>query len=164
MLIRLIEPADYPALGRAMEAAVRSGETIAVPMDASPDEAVRWWVGGKEAVFVAEDAGQVLGTYYLRPNQLGNGSHVVNAGYLVADDARGRGLATALCAHSLEEARRRGYLAMQFNFVVETNETAVRLWQKMGFRILTTIPKAFRHPSKGLVGAHVMWQWLGEEG
>jgi GNAT superfamily N-acetyltransferase len=147
-----------------MEQAVRSGETLAVPMNASPEEAVRSWIGGKEAVFVAEQGSEILGTYYLRPNQLGNGSHVANAGYLVAHAARGKGLATALCAHSLEEARRRGYLAMQFNFVVETNETAVRLWQKMGFQILTTIPRAFRHPTKGFVGAHVMWQWLGENG
>jgi GNAT superfamily N-acetyltransferase len=129
-------------------------------MDASPEEALHWWTAGKEAVFVAEENGGLLGMYYLRTNQLGNGSHVANAGYLVADSARGKGLASALCTHSLEEARRRGYLAMQFNFVVETNDTAVRLWQKMGFQILTTVPKAFRHPSRGLVGAHVMWQWL----
>jgi GNAT superfamily N-acetyltransferase len=162
MLIRPIEPADRSALWRVMEQTVRSGETCAVPMESTPDEAVHWWTTGKEAVFVAEEDGQLLGTYYIRTNQLGNGSHVANAGYLVADAARGKGVAKALCAHSLEEARRRGYLAMQFNFVVETNETAVRLWQKMGFQIQTTIPKAFRHPSKGLVGAHVMWQWLGE--
>src|SRR5262245_45222168 len=145
MLIRPIEPADHPALWLAMEATVRSGETCAIPMDASPQDALHWWTFGKEAVFVAEENGQLLGLYYLRTNQLGNGSHVANAGYLVADAARGMGVAMALCAHSLEEARRRGYLAMQFNFVVETNETAVRLWQKMGFQILTTIPKAFRH-------------------
>lgn len=160
MLIRPISPAELPAVGQLMEPTVRAGETYAIPIDASPEEAAHWWTDGKEAVFVAEEDGQLLGTYYLRANQLGNGSHVANAGYLVACAARGKGVATALCAHSLEEARRRGYLAMQFNFVVETNETAVRLWQKMGFQILTTIPWAFRHPSKGFVGAHVMWQSL----
>jgi GNAT superfamily N-acetyltransferase len=160
MLIRPMKAAEASALWAVMEEAVRSGETYAVPMDVSADEAVRWWTGGKDAVFVAEHDGEILGTYYLKPNQAGNGSHVANAGYLVAAAARGRGVATALCAHSLEEARRRGYLAMQFNFVLETNTTAVRLWQKMGFQILTTVPRAFRHPTQGLVGAHVMWQAL----
>src|SRR6187402_1266198 len=98
MLIRPIAPTHHSALWRVMEQTVRTGETYAVPMDATSDEAVHWWTAGKEAVFVAEEDGQLLGTYYLRPNQLGNGSHVANAGYLVADAARGKGLATALCA------------------------------------------------------------------
>ena len=160
MQIRLMNDADRPALWSVMEEAVRRGETLAVPMDASPDEAVNWWTSGKEAVFLAEIDGQVAGSYYLKPNQVGNASHIANAGYVVGPPGRGRGVATALCTHSLQEARRRGYLAMQFNFVVETNEVAVRLWRKMGFEILATIPRAFRHPTKGMVGAHVMWQSL----
>ncbi|HVJ66844.1 MAG TPA: GNAT family N-acetyltransferase, partial [Caulifigura sp.] len=115
MLIRPIQESERPGLWKVMQHAVRAGETLAVPTNATPDEAVNWWAGGKEAVFVADDGGQILGSYYLRPNQAGNASHIVNAGYVVAESARGRGLASALCRHSLEEARRRGYLAMQFN-------------------------------------------------
>ncbi|QDT53769.1 putative acetyltransferase [Caulifigura coniformis] len=160
MLIRPIEPADHETLWSVMEETIRAGETYAAPMQMSRDDGVRWWTEGKESVLVAEIGGQVVGTYYLKPNQLGNGSHVANAGYLVAPFARGQGVAKRLCEHSLSEARHRGYLAMQFNFVVETNETAVRLWQRLGFQIVATVPRAFRHPTRGLVGAHVMWQSL----
>jgi len=163
MLIRLIGPADHDGLWSIMEETIRAGETYAVPMQTSREDGLRWWIEGKEAVFVAEVNGQIAGTYYLKPNQPGNGSHVANAGYLVAPFARGQGVAKRLCEHSLHEARERGFLAMQFNFVVETNGVAVRLWQKMGFQILATVPQAFRHPALGLVGAHVMWQSLDAE-
>ena len=96
MLIRPIEEADHAALWSMLEGVIRAGETYAVPTDLPAAEAVRWWTGGKEAVLLAEVNGQVVGSYYLRTNQPGNGSHVANAGYIVADAARGKGVATAL--------------------------------------------------------------------
>jgi ribosomal protein S18 acetylase RimI-like enzyme len=161
MVIRLFEPRDRDAVWGIMEDVIRDGETCAIPMEATREEALAFWIDRMQATYVAEIDGAVVGTYYLKPNQVGNGGHVCNAGYIVGSAGRGQGVATAMCAHSLEEARRRGYLAMQFNLVIETNETAVRLWRKMGFEILTTVPRAFRHPTQGLVGAHVMWKWLG---
>ncbi|WP_428308904.1 N-acetyltransferase family protein [Lacipirellula sp.] len=108
-----------------------------------------YWTGEDRATFVAEEDGKILGTYYLRANQLGGGSHVANCGYITAAEAAGRGIAGSMCEHSLKRARKMGFRAMQFNLVVSTNERAVRLWQQLGFEIVGTLPKAFAHPSRG---------------
>ena len=118
-----------------------------------------WGASGNE-VFVAEDGGRIVGTYYLRANNRGGGSHVANCGYIVAANASRRGVARAMCVHSLERARRRGFTAMQFNFVISSNERAVRLWQDCGFAIVGTLPGAFAHPIRGLVDAYVMYRSL----
>ena len=102
----------------------------------------------------------MVGTYYIQPNQLGGGSHVANGGYATAPGASGKGVARAMCADSLDRARAQGYRAMQFNFVVATNERAVALWQSLGFAILARLPAVFDHPVQGLVDAHVMFRTL----
>lgn len=117
--------------------------------------------------YVAEEDGLILGTYYIKTNQQGPGSHVCNCGYMVGSAARGRGLATAMCEHSQRVAVEMGYKAMQFNFVAASNEGAVRLWQKLGFEIAGRLPGAFDHPARGYVDALVMYKWLkngGEDG
>ena len=101
-----------------------------------------------------------MGTYYLRRNQAGGGAHVCNCGYMVAPEARGHGVARAMCEHSMEAARRQGFRAMQFNFVVSTNVGAVRLWENLGFEIVGRLPSAFDSPSQGLVNAYVMFRTL----
>jgi L-amino acid N-acyltransferase YncA len=103
---------------------------------------------------------QVVGTYILRPNQSGGGSHVANAAFMVASNARGQGIGRAMGEHCLSEARRFGFRAMQFNFVVSTNDVAVRLWKRFGFKIVGTLPSAFRHPEKGYVDVYVMFRSL----
>ena len=111
--------------------------------------------------YVACDAsGKIFGTYYIKPNQQGNAAHVCNCGYVVSEAARGMGVATLMCEHSQAVASEAGFLAMQFNFVVSTNTGAIRLWEKLGFQIVGTLPRAFRHPEQGLVDAHVMYKWL----
>lgn len=112
--------------------------------------------------FVAEEEGKLLGTYYIKTNQQGPGSHVCNCGYMVSSAARGIGIATAMCQHSQVVALELGYHAMQFNFVASTNEGAVRLWQKLGFEIVGRLPGAFKHPNLGNVDALVMYKWLGK--
>ncbi|MGH7193487.1 MAG: GNAT family N-acetyltransferase, partial [Candidatus Saccharimonadales bacterium] len=107
-------------------------------------------------VFVAEDEGRIVGTYYLRANNRGGGDHVANCGYMTAQNLFGRGVARAMCAHSLDEARACGFTAMQFNFVIASNARAVKLWQACGFNIVGTLPAAYRHPKLGAVDAHVM--------
>ena len=113
-----------------------------------------------DATFVAVEDDAVMGTYYLRTNQPGLGSHVCNAGYIVGKAARRRGLGRAMCAHSLDEARRRGFRAMQYNLVVVTNEGAVRLWKEMGFAVVGTVPGGFNHKELGYVDAQIMYQEL----
>ena len=160
MMLRLATIADADAIWAILEPIVRAGETFALPRDMSREAALAWWHSPGNEVFVAEDAGSVLATYFIHPNQQGPGSHVCNCGYATAPWATGRGVARAMCAHSLEHARARGYRAMQFNFVVSTNAPAVHLWTSMGFRTLCRLPEAFLHPTGGYVDALVMFQEL----
>ncbi|WP_210396785.1 GNAT family N-acetyltransferase [Motiliproteus sediminis] len=162
MQIRQATAADFDTIWPIFAEIVRAGETYAYPRDCDKAEAQRLWMERPRQTYVAELNSQIVGTYYLKTNQAGPGDHVCNCGYMVASSARGQGVASALCQHSLREARRFGYRAMQFNFVAATNEGAVRLWQKLGFEIVGRLPKAFNHPVKGYVDALVMYQWLGD--
>lgn len=162
MRIRPATSDDLDAIWALLEPVIRAGETYALPRDITRDEALVFWTSaatGHEA-FVAEDDGALVGTYFVRPNQRGGGSHVANCGYVTAASATGRGVARAMCAHSLEHARARGFRAMQYNLVVSTNERAVRLWQAMGFEIAGRLPGAFAHPALGDVDAFVMYRAL----
>jgi ribosomal protein S18 acetylase RimI-like enzyme len=151
---------DADAIWRIMEPILRSGETYALPRDMPRGEALAYWFASGNEVFVAEEDGQVLGTYYLRANQRGGGSHVANCGYMTASHATGRGVARAMCRHSKEHAMHHGFRAMQFNFVVSTNERAVKLWLGLGFEIVGRLPLAFAHPTRGFVDAFVMFATL----
>jgi len=158
--IRPALPADDAAIWAILEPTFRIGETYPIPRDISRAEALAYWRGAGHGVFVAESGGQVVGTYYLRANHRGGGGHVANCGYIVTPDGYGRGAARAMCAHSLDRARERGFAAMQFNFVIASNARAVKLWQSMGFAIVGTLPGVFMHPARGAVDAYVMHRRL----
>ncbi len=160
LTVRSWGPRDLGAIWSILEPVIRAGETYTLPTDLSREDALAYWFSDGHEVFVAEEDGVVVGTYYLRANQRGGGSHVANCGYMTASTATGRGVARAMCAHSLETARERGFKAMQFNFVVSSNERAVRLWESFGFAILGTLPEAFLHPQLGYVDAHLMYREL----
>jgi ribosomal protein S18 acetylase RimI-like enzyme len=160
VLIRAALEADAQAIADIIVPTIREGATYALDRDMSEADALAYWLSPDKETFVAEVDGAILGTYYMRPNQAGGGSHVCNCGYMTRAQATGRGLARAMCAHSLAYARARGYRAMQFNFVVSTNERAVRLWQSLGFEVVGRLPAAFNHPDHGLVDALVMYQSL----
>ena|SRR6218665_1116005 len=160
MIIRLAKATDAAAIWSIIGPTIRAGETYALDPQLSEAEAMAYWLGADKETFVAEEAGQILGTYYLRQNQAGGGSHVCNCGYMTSAAATGRGVARRMCAHSLDHARSRGFTAMQFNFVVSTNDRAVHLWQTLGFAIVGRLPNAFAHPSRGLVDALVMFRAL----
>lgn len=158
--IRPAAPADRDAIWTILEPTIRAGETYTLPREMTREEALVYWFSPGHEVFVAEHAGVAVGTYYLRANQKGGGDHVANCGYMTAPAASGRGVARAMCVHSLDHARARGFRAMQFNFVVATNERAVRLWQSFHFEIAGRLAEAFRHPSLGYVDALVMYRKL----
>jgi GNAT superfamily N-acetyltransferase len=160
MRIRPSNSNDSDAIWTILEPMIRAGETYTLPSNMSRQEALAFWHAPGHEVFVAEDEEQILGTYFLQVNQRGGGSHVANCGYVTGSQATGRGVARAMCEHSLEHARSRGFTAMQFNFVVSTNERAVWLWQHLGFAIVGCLPGAFRHPTKGFVDAFVMYRTL----
>ena len=156
-MIRAATAADHDAIWAILEPVIRAGETYALDRDLSRDAALAYWFSPGHAVFVTDDG---LGTYYLRRNQAGGGAHVANCGYMTAENAGGRGIARAMCTHSLDEARARGFKAMQFNFVVSTNARAVKLWESFGFTTLCRLPEAFAHPHDGHVDALVMFRAL----
>jgi ribosomal protein S18 acetylase RimI-like enzyme len=155
---RRVEDAD--AIWGILEPVIRAGETYALPRDLTREEALDYWFSDGHEVFVADDEGQIVGTYFMHPNQKGGGSHVANCGYVTAAAASGRGIARRMCSHSLEYAKGRGFRAMQFNFVVKSNERAVRLWESLGFSIVGTLPEAFLHPVHGYIDAYVMYRRL----
>jgi len=155
--IRLANVSDADDIWCILEPVFRAGETYTLPSDITREEATSHWFAAGNRVFVAEEDGIVLGTYYLRTNQRGGGSHVCNCGYVTAAYAAGRGVARTMCLHSKEQARNSGYRAMQFNFVVSSNERAVKLWQSLSFEIVGRLPAAFMHPSHGFVDALVMF-------
>jgi GNAT superfamily N-acetyltransferase len=162
IIIRPAERRDEDAIWRIFHAVVEPGDTYAFPPETTRQEALAIWMSPSVHAYVALDDDEVVGTYFLKANQPGRGSHVSNAGFMVAPSAQGRGVGRAMGEHCLAEARRLGFRAMQFNFVVSTNEPAVALWKKLGFEIIGTVPDAFDHPTLGLVDTYVMFRSLGE--
>ena len=160
MLIRPAAFGDDEAIWAMLEPVFRAGDTYAIDPDISQADAIAYWTAPAKSTFVVESDGAVLGTYYLVRNTQGGGSHVCNCGFVTATAARGRGVAQAMLDHALEEAGRQGFHAMQFNFVVETNAGAIRLWERAGFETVGRLPRAFLHPDLGYVDARVMWKDL----
>jgi L-amino acid N-acyltransferase YncA len=158
--MRAATEADRDAIWNIFHDVVAAGDTYAFDPEMSREEALAYWFRADTRTYVAEYDGGIVGTYILRANQPGAGSHVANAAFMVAPDARGLGVGRNMAEHSLAEARRLNFRAMQFNFVVSTNEGAVRLWKQLGFEIVGTLPGAFRHPRKGYVDVYVMFQSL----
>jgi RimJ/RimL family protein N-acetyltransferase len=161
--IRSIKAGDEEALWRVLEPTIRAGETYTLSRDMSREAALAYWTAPNHRVFVASFEGVIVGTYYMRSNQGGGGSHIANCGYITSPFAQGRGVARALCHHSLRLARELGYQAMQFNCVVSSNERAIKLWKSFGFSIVGTIPAAFEHPSLGFVDAYVMHRSITDD-
>ena len=158
--IRKAIDTDRDAIWKILQATVAPGEVFVYDPNTSRDEAETYWFAKGTRTFAAEQDGEVIGSYILRPNRPALGDHVANAGFMVAPEARGAGVGRAMGQHALNEARRLGYRAMQFNFVISTNESAVHLWQALGFKIVGTLPGAFRHAQKRFVDAYVMFRSL----
>lgn len=149
---------DASSIWRIIGPTIRAGETYALDRGMTEADALGYWLADDRETFVAEEDGEIVGTYYIRPNQAGAGRHICNCGYMTSATATGRGVARSMCQHSLDYARQRGYRGMQFNFVVSTNTRAVALWQSLGFEIVGRLPQAFDHPTLGYVDALVMFR------
>jgi L-amino acid N-acyltransferase YncA len=158
--IRRATDADFDAMWPIFRDVIRSGDTYVFAPDTPREDAFAYWFGPGVASFVADTDGRVVGMYKIVRNQPGLGSHVANASFMVAPSESGRGIGASMGTHCLDEARRRGFLAMQFNFVVSTNAAAIALWKRLGFAIVGTLPKAFNHRDLGLVDAYVMFRSL----
>lgn len=160
MLIRPAIEGDQEAIWAILEPMIRRGDTYTLPRDMTRLQAIEFWFAPGHEAFVWEEQGAILGTYFLRANQRGGGAHVANCGYVTATAAEGQGIARAMCRHSLERAKERGFRAMQFNFVVSSNTRAVELWKGLGFEVVGCLPGAFEHPDLGFVDALVMYKQI----
>ncbi|MBI6742698.1 MULTISPECIES: GNAT family N-acetyltransferase [Pseudomonas syringae group] len=161
--IRPMTPEDFERFWPTFQAVVIAQETYAYDPALTQEQARDLWMKAPLHTLIAEEDGQLLGSYYLKANAAGPGNHVCNCGYMVTDAARGRGVARLMCEHSQQLARDSRFLAMQFNSVVASNEVAVGLWSKLGFETVGRLPKAYRHARLGLVDCLVMYKWLADE-
>lgn len=163
LTIREIDASTFDRVWPIFHEVVSSGDTYAFDPATTPAQAQAVWTTPPTRAFVAELDGVAVGTYMLRPAQPSLGNHVANAGYMVASAHRGRGIARAMCEHSMAEARAAGFRAMQFSFVVSTNAVAVALWQHCGFAVVGRVPAAFRHARLGLVDVLIMHRGLDHD-
>jgi ribosomal protein S18 acetylase RimI-like enzyme len=161
--IRSIENGDFPALWSMLEPVFRKGDTYAIDPDITQSDALAYWTGPGRTVYVAELDGVVVGSFYIVANQGGGGRHVCNCGFVTGPAARKKGVASAMLSKALKDAAAMGFRAMQFNFVVSSNTTAVGLWQRAGFDIVGRLPEAFHHPEAGYVDALVMYRSLADQ-
>ncbi|QIP12829.1 GNAT family N-acetyltransferase [Spirosoma aureum] len=161
MRFRRIEEKDADVVWDIISNIIQTGDTWVFAPDSSREKMLAIWFDTQKYAYVCELENEIVGTFFIKANQPDLGSHVANAGYMVKPDYRGRGIAEAMCRFSLDEARRLGFRAMQFNSVVSTNEVAIRLWKRCGFEVIGTLPKAFHHQTLGFTDALVMYQWLG---
>ena len=160
LTIRVATDADRDVIWEIFQATVAPGDAFVYDPKTPREEAMAYWFARGTRTYTVEQDGRIVGSYILRSNRPGLGDHVANAGFMVAPGARGLGVGRTMGEHALSEARRLGYRAMQFNFVISTNESAVHLWQQLGFKIVGTLPGVFRHARKGFVDAYVMFRSL----
>lgn len=167
--IRKATDADRPAVWKIIKSVIAGGDTYVFDPETPEDEMIAYWFSPEKHVYVAvsvppasggDQPDEILGTYWLKPNQPGLGDHVANGAYMVSTDAAGKGVGKQMALHSIEEARSLGFRSVQFNFVVKSNTVAVNLWKRVGFEIIGEIPDAFRHSKNGLTNAYIMHRKL----
>jgi GNAT superfamily N-acetyltransferase len=158
--IRKSIPTDAEGIWSILQPIIAKGDAYVFAPTMPKQDMLNYWLSADKHTYTALEDDQIVGTFFMKDNQMGLGAHIANAGYATLPTVGGQGIGKAMGLFSMDEARRLGYQAMQFNIVVKTNERAVRLWQTIGFQIIGEIPEAFQHQTLGLVNAYVMYQKL----
>ena len=150
--------ADFPAICEIFRKVTETGDTYVYPAGMSDESIRRAWMA--DLTYVASLDGRAVGTYILKPNQPGRGSHIANGSFMVHPECRGHGVGRVMGYHAIDKARENSFRAMQFNMVIATNRPAVRLWRSLGFQVIGTVPQGFRHKELGYVDVLVMFRFL----
>ena len=158
--LRRYDIQDEPAVWEIFRQVIQTGETYVIPSSTPRSQWSTYWLASYMSTWVASIENYIVGTYILKPNQIGSGNHIANASYMVHPKFQGMGIGKAMCEHSLEQARQQGYRGIQFNIVVSTNRAAIRLWERCGFEVIGITPGGFRHPEKGFVDTLIMFKSL----
>jgi len=160
MIIRKATESDYDQVWEIFSKVIQTGDTYVFDPQTPKSDLKKHWFADYMQTYVAVDNDVIVGTYFIKPNQIDQGNHVANCGYMVNPNFQGKGIGKLLCEHSLQIAKENNFKAMQFNIVISTNEGAVKLWQKFGFKIIGTTPNGFRHKKLGLVDTYIMYKEL----
>ncbi len=160
MNLRKATLADYDPIWEIFSQVIQTGDTYVFDPQTPKSDLIKHWFADYMQTFVVEEEGEILGTYVIKPNQIDLGNHIANCSYMVSPKAQGKGVGKMLCEHSLKVGKESGFLGIQFNIVISTNEVAVELWKKFGFEIIGTTPKGFRHSKLGLVDTYIMYRSL----
>lgn len=151
---------DFEGVWNIFKKVIATGDTYVFDPNTPKNSLYQHWFADYMDTFVAVDGDGICGTYIIKPNQIDQGDHIANCSYMVGPAHQGRGIGKLLCKHSIDYARDKGYLGIQFNLVVSTNDAAVKLWQKFGFKIIGKTPNGFRHRTLGLVDTYIMFRDL----
>ncbi len=162
MNIRKATEFDFDKVWEIFSKVIKTGDTYVFNPNTPKEDLKKHWFADYMETFVIEENKQILGTYIIKPNQIGLGNHIANCSYMVNPNTQGKGIGKKLCEHSIEVARKKNFEGIQFNIVVSTNEGAVELWKRYGFKIVGTTPKGFRHSDLGLVDTYIMHKSLNE--
>ena len=160
MNIRLATDSDYDVMWGIFQEVIQTGDTYSFAADTPRSDFRQYWSAPAMRTFVAESDHEILGMYYIRPNDIDRGGHIANCAYMIKSIARGKGIGGLLCEHSIQQAEEMKFIGIQFNKVVSTNKAAIKLWEKHGFRIIGTTPNGFDHKEFGLVDTHIMYKAL----
>ncbi|WP_420320369.1 GNAT family N-acetyltransferase [Flagellimonas sp.] len=159
-MIRKATAQDYDAVWEIFHAVIRTEDTYVFPSNTPKSDLEKLWFAPNMHTYVYEERDEIMGTFFIRPNSIGSGNHIANAGYMIHPDAQGKGIGKLLGKYSLQLAKELGFTAMQYNMVVSTNQNAIKLWKKLGFKIIGTTPKGFKHKKLGLVDTYIMYKSL----
>lgn len=158
--LRLFHPNDEEELYQIFREVVESGSQFPYECSSTKEFRQQFFAPHGKVYVCHTLAGEVVGGFFLKANFSGRSSHIANAAYMIHSTYRGKGVGSLLIKASLHLAKDLGFQAMQFNMVLSQNRLAVKLYQKLGFNIVGTLPEAVRNPDGSYQDGYVLHRKL----